>query len=593
MLVTSGNRWVAAASALALVLGLLAFGPVESASARTAHDVTSVVEKRRVDSVPTPRLSWYRCFSRAECTTVKLPVDYDTPRGAKTELALLRLRARDQRRKIGTLFLNPGGPGGSGVFMALDAPYFLSPELLDRFDIVGMDPRGTNFSDQVRCFPGAREAEPVLEALTARPFPYTAAEERSLIRATRAHARACSTTGRPLSLSASTAQVARDLDVLRRAVGDRRLTYLGFSYGSYLGEVYANMFPDRVRSVAIDGVLDPTAWAGTPANRSIPVAKRLKSAEGATRALREIFQRCDAAGKELCSIAGDSARTFEEVAERLKADPLVEVDPFTGEELVLGYAELVGFALGALYSPYGYADIDFITAALLELTGTADRRVADGNDRRAAALRRLVRTVERIEERPQNTLRRSNFKRSNFRRSNFAYPYDNQLDAFSSIACTDSLDAPSLSSFPLRADAADRGAAYFGRAWLWALADCASPTWTGDDEDAYRGSFRRRTVSPVLVVGNYWDPATSYSGAVRAAQLLPNSRLLSSDSWGHTAYGSSGCVTGRVDRYLLAGTLPASGTVCTGDVQPFAEEAAPEELAEPIYVAPLLPVAQP
>ena len=104
---------------------------------------------------------------------------------------------------------------------------------------------------------------------------------------------------------------------------------------------------------------------------------------------------------------------------------------------------------------------------------------------------------------------------------------------------------------------------------------CARKTWTVQDEDAYRGPFNQRTAAPVLVVGNYWDPATNYDDAVSSAALLPNSRLLSSDSWGHTAYGTSACVTGAVDEYLLRGTLPAKGTVCVGDVQPF--QPAPEE----------------
>ncbi|MER7418035.1 alpha/beta hydrolase [Micromonospora peucetia] len=91
------------------------------------------------------------------------------------------------------------------------------------------------------------------------------------------------------------------------------------------------------------------------------------------------------------------------------------------------------------------------------------------------------------------------------------------------------------------------------------------------DEDAYTGPFNRRTSAPVLVVGNYWDPATNYRGAVSSARLLPNSRLLSSDSWGHTAYGTSACATGAIDAYLLRGALPANGKVCVGDLQPFAE----------------------
>ena len=156
-----------------------------------------------------------------------------------------------------------------------------------------------------------------------------------------------------------------------------------------------------------------------------------------------------------------------------------------------------------------------------------------------------------------------------FGRSTLGFPYDNSLDAFQTISCTDSLDSPNLAGYPALAAAAERRAPYFGALWVWNMASCASPSWTVNDEDAYRGPFNRRTAKTVLIVGNYWDPATNYAGAVAASKLMPNSRLLSSDSWGHTAYGTSDCVTNAVDNYLIKGTLPKRGKVCTGSLQPF------------------------
>ena len=131
------------------IAGVLLAGPaVAPAAAATpqppAHDRTTAAEARRVDRVPTPKLDWYACYDYAECATVRLPLDYDNPKGATTEVALLRVKARDQQRKVGSLFLNPGGPGGSGTSIALAAPYFLGDDLLDRFDIVGVDPRGVD-----------------------------------------------------------------------------------------------------------------------------------------------------------------------------------------------------------------------------------------------------------------------------------------------------------------------------------------------------------------------------------------------------------------------------------------------------------------
>jgi pimeloyl-ACP methyl ester carboxylesterase len=139
------------------------------------------------------------------------------------------------------------------------------------------------------------------------------------------------------------------------------------------------------------------------------------------------------------------------------------------------------------------------------------------------------------------------------------------------VSCSDGVSPPDASSGQLiaAAAAADKRAKYFGGYWARHSTACASKTWTARDEDAYRGPFKRRTASPVLVVGSKWDPATNYEGALEAASLLPNSRLLSSDSWGHGSYGTSKCITSAVDTYLLTQVVPARGTVCHGDIQPF------------------------
>ncbi|MDO3703654.1 alpha/beta hydrolase [Micromonospora sp. C28SCA-DRY-2] len=515
-------------------------------------DRTSPAEARRVDRVPTPDLDWYACYDYAECATVRLPLDYDRPNGATTEVALLRVKARDQQNRIGSLFLNPGGPGGSGTDIALAAPYFLSDSLLDRFDVVGVDPRGVAASEQVRCFPSVKDQTRAYAGLNVA-FPWTRAEEQAYVASSEAVGRGCSTTGRPLSGAMSTAEVARDMDVLRRAVGDRKLTFLGFSYGSALGQYYANMFPDRFRALVIDGVLDPQAWVGRGKARGEVQEDRLRSAQGAYRALREIMTRCDAAGADACPLAaGDPMASFELVAQRLRAKPLVIEDPDLGS-VTVSYADFVGATLGALYDPAGYAQVVGLTAELLVLTDP--QAVTAARERARAAVLRLA-----AQARQQRA---------------FDFPYDNSLETFLGVDCTDGYHPADADSWPARAARADRRDPYFGRLWAWATSPCARDTWTVRDEDAYTGPFDRRTGAPVLVVGNYWDPATNYRGAVSSARLLPNSRLLSSDSWGHTAYGTSACATGAIDAYLISGALPARGTVCTGDVQPFADPAPP------------------
>ncbi|RIV34559.1 alpha/beta hydrolase [Micromonospora radicis] len=547
-------RTLAAAGLAGVLLGPMAAVPATAApttiGGATVTHRTSLQERLRVDRVPTPKLDWYKCYDYAECATVDLPLDYDKPKGATTEVAVLRVKARDQKRKIGSLFLNPGGPGGSGTSIALAAPFFLGDDVLDRFDVVGVDPRGVGASDQLRCFKSVKDQTRAYEGLNVA-FPYTKDEEKAYVAASVAVAKACSTTGKPLSGAMSTAEVARDMDVLRRAVGDKKLNYLGFSYGSILGQYYANMFPDRVRALVIDGVLDPTAWFGAGKSGDLLQEDRMRSGQGATKALREILKRCKPAGVDACPLAsGDPVALFDLVAKRLRANPLVFDDPDFGQ-FTFTYADFIGFALGSLYGPYGYYDVAFLTAELLLATDPSAtvkaRQQARGKVARVAV------------ETRQQTRR-------------YDFPYENGLETFLGVDCTDANHPKDAGSWPARAAAADKRDPYFGRVWAWATSPCARDSWTVRDEDRFTGPFNRRTANPVLVVGNYWDPATNYNGAVASAKLLPNSRLLSSDSWGHTAYGTSDCVTGAVDAYLLRLTLPKKGKVCVGDIQPFEDE---------------------
>ena len=562
--------------------------PAQAAPAGQRHDVTSAVERARVDRVPAPELAWRDCTAdwadyeiehSVECAMALLPLDYDRPRGPKVEVALARIKAKDPAHRIGSLFLNPGGPGGSGVEIAVMAPYFLGSGVLDRFDIVGMDPRGIGRSTNVRCFPDvATQAEALSGFMVA--FPYTRAEDRAAVASSKAFGAGCSTTGRPLSASMSTAEVARDLDVLRRAVGDRKLSYLGFSYGSLLGQWYANMFPDRFRALIIDGVIDARVWAGPRRTPSTPLEDRMKSSVADITALREIFRRCEQAGPERCPIAEDPAGTFDLLAERLKKKPLTIDDPDFGE-ITVDYATGIGYVLQVMYMPEGGDIIAELAAELLVLTDPDAAPGGSAEVRRAerALAKRLATTRLRGEVVPEDTEEPA---------------YENGLEASTAVLCTDGNHPRNAEAWPGYARSADRRAKYFGRAWTWWTSPCAKATWTAHDEDAYRGPFDRRTAAPVLVVGNTWDPATPYWGAESVSRLLPNSLLLSNDTWGHCAYGTSACATAAMDAYLISGTLPEKGTVCHGDVQPFESPLTPEPPAstdpgQEGYLPPVVP----
>lgn len=535
---------------------------------------TSATEARRVDRVKTPRPKWFACdpfAPGAKCATVKLPLDYDKPTGPTTDVAVLRLPARDPDRRIGTLFINPGGPGGSGVQMAAAAPGFLGADVLDRFDIMGVDPRGTNYSDNVRCWGNVGAQYDAIEPILTLPFPFERPEVRAYVRASESFGKACSQTGRTLAGSMSTAEVARDMDVLRRMTGDKQLTYLGFSYGSYLGSVYASLFPDRVRAIAIDGVIDPVGWAGTPATSSVPQTQRIRSGEGAAKALNEILVRCRKAGPEFCQLAaaGNPVRTYARIVLKLKAAPVVITDPETGEVVLeLTYPVLTSFLLGDLYSPDGWMFVDWDLSAVLSLLEPpADPGTPEAKRQASARQALLAKAADQAAKERAAAREKQRLGRS----VGWAFPYSNGPEAFQSVLCTDGRNPSRASDWATYATRNDRTAPGFGRLWTWASAPCATSTWTVRDEDTYRGPFTRTTANPVLVVGNYWDPATNYQGAVTTSKLLPNSRLLSSDSWGHTAYGTSECVNTAVERYLLTKKVPAAGTTCIGDAQPFSD----------------------
>jgi pimeloyl-ACP methyl ester carboxylesterase len=347
--------------------------------------------------------------------------------------------------------------------------------------------------------------------------------------------------------------------VMRRAVGDKKLTYLGFSYGSALGQYYANMFPDRFRALAVDGVINPTAWVGSSRTKNVVQDDRLRSADGAYKALMEILKRCQQAGEEYCEFAaGDPVARFATITRRLKAKPLTLALPLIGT-VKLTYADFIGGVLSGLYMPTAGEDVAMIAQAMWVLTST---HPSSASPEVAAAKLSLARRIKAGRD----------------------FPYFNDAEAFSGVMCSDGLHPKNANDWVKFSADADRRAPYFGRLWSWNSAQCARSTWTVRDEDAYRGPFNRRTAATVLVVGSYWDPATNYNDAVSSARLLPNSRLLTSDNFGHTAYGTGACATGVIDKYLLRGTLPAVGTLCHAAAKPFAEPL----LTDPLLTDPLL-----
>jgi pimeloyl-ACP methyl ester carboxylesterase len=508
-------------------------------------------------AAPTGKANWSPCFRSEgpfECATVGVPLDYDKPNGAQISIAMVRLPAAHPQQRIGSLFINPGGPGGSGVDFAVGAGQSLfTQEVRDRFDIVGFDPRGVARSDPLRCFGNSKQWEPYF---TDFAFPITSAEIEEWVAADHYLDDACDPRGSALLDHMSTANVARDMDRLRQAVGDARLTYYGVSYGSFLGQTYANMFPDRFRALVIDGVLDPIAWTtGAPGQQNLPFSTRLRSDQGAQDTLQEFFRLCDVGtlGCPLAGGAGAEAR-YAAIADALRGHPVLITDPSTGESFEYNYSLLISDTLGTLYNSLDWPDFAVFLAGLEDQVNPVElgSRLAAVRGTRA-----LTRSSRELSRTAGGYVTKRGFPK-----------YQNFVENFPAVACADS-DNPGDYQAWVDAGVAADATSYFGREWAWASAICAD--WPGNDADRYLGPFDTRTAEPVLVVGAKWDPATRYQGAVIAHGLLPNSALLTVNSWGHTSLFTSACADSYIARYLIAGTTPATGTECDQDLVPWVD----------------------
>ena len=449
-------------------------------------------------------------------------------------IALARVPAADPAHKVGTVFVNPGGPGGSGVDMIFNGfGDFLGSVLGGRFDIVGFDPRGVGLSEPLRCFE-SEEAEAAF--ITSQPvFPYLAEQKRPFFQSALELTHRC-LDGRPrIAAHMSTADVVRDLDLLRQAVGDARLTYLGFSYGSHIGNTYANLFPDKVRALVIDGVLDPVRWTS---------GRQIESDRVATaREFAEFLRLCDEAAAT-CPLAGPdgAAARYDALAAALRKQPLVFDETFS-----VTYDLLIGVTTSAMYAPEYWAGADGYAALFASLADAAlgvPEAAAKAGRVRAAIRKRLEDAM------PKDA----------------AYP--NGYEAYYGNHCADAEYPGSFSEFRATGAYAEAGS-IFGPLWWWGNASCAS--WPVA-ADRYTGPWTARTSAPVLVVGSLFDGVTAYDGAVASSKLLRGSRLLTYAGWGHTAFGRSACVTEHVLAYLSDGTLPAAGTVCPANPNPFIPE---------------------
>jgi pimeloyl-ACP methyl ester carboxylesterase len=437
---------------------------------------------------------WGRCRGRSpdlECADLEVPLDWSRPDGPTVRLALARRPAGGAR--IGLLVTNPGGPGASGVDF-LDADPF-SGAVGEAFDVVSWDPRGVGSSTSLSCGAG------VADFLALDADPDDPDEQAQLDRAAAAVAAECARTDGDLLAHLATADAALDLEAIRRALGDEPLTYVGFSYGTQIGQAYAERFPTRIRAMVLDGVVDPALGF---------TEFLLQQARGFEAAFDDATAACARAGPRRCGVT-DLARSFDRVKAR------AEVSPIPAGRDRVGPSEVVVAATYVLYLEDGWAEL-----------GPALARAEDGD---ARALLDLAR-----------------------RYYDFGgYP------AYAAVVCTDAPPPAGPDAYRAFADEARRVAPRFGGAVANELLPCA--TWPAP-ADAGPAPVTAAGAPPILVVGTTGDPATPYAGAVAVAERLASGVLLTVEGAGHTAYGSNRCATGAVDRYLIDLRVPPAGTIC-------------------------------
>jgi pimeloyl-ACP methyl ester carboxylesterase len=507
----------------ALLLALVVVSPIAAAAtAWSAH----------AEAAPdVPALSWSDCGDGLECATASVPLDYDEPNGQHITLAVARRPATEPNRRIGSLFVNNGGPGNSVIdFMRTDVTNVLSAEVQARFDIIGMDPRGVGDSTPVRCFVSVAEQQ---EFFAQRvPFPTNADEIRDFTAGSIELGQRCAERNGELLDHLSTANVARDMDLLRRAVGDDQLTYAGYSYGGLLGITYANLFPHDVRAMMLDGLPDPAAFgARGSVARDEPVTLRVDSATATERALGFFLDTCQAAGPDACAFAAPDTRAkYDELLRRVGEAPVTIDTPDGPVEVTRAF--VLDSMRGGLQFPPIWPGIAFLLQITFDATeqapALADQPALDAADEL----------------------------------------YDNGREAFVAVACGETVnpgDPAAWTDFAVRAEARNP---HFGADWAWLSQPCA--TWPAKDHDRYNGPYTHHTANPVLFVNATLDAASNYEQAVATSERLPGSRLLTLDGSAHPAsFVPNTCLTDHITSYLVDQVLPDAGAVCRPEQGPF------------------------
>ena len=505
---------LAAAAAALITAVTLAAGCTSSRAAPKPSQQTHQTQQQpaSLSAYDDQHLAWHACDNGFQCARLLVPFNYQDPNGRRFSLPVIKLPASGPGSRIGALVVNPGGPGGSGVEYAQGARSEFPKTMLARFDIVGFDPRGVNGSQPaLRCTTGP-ELDQYLET---DDMPASTAQLSALVAVSKQYAQRCQQRSGALLPYVGTQNAARDMDVLRAALGERQLTYLGKSYGTFLGAWYAQLFPSRVRALVLDGAVDPATSA---------LADDMTQAQGFQTAFRSFAAWCLAGTgcpfQPGTSVSAAVARTGTLIA-GASTTPLAN---HLGDDQVVDGAMLVNGIAAALYSKGTWNDLKIaLTSAF----------AGDGTE--------LLELANYLLERNSNGT------------------YSDLADADTAISCLDRPYPHTLSQYETAAKTAAKAAPLFGSAIVWGSLTCAY--WP---VPAYPlPKIRAAGANPILVVGTLRDPATPYRQAQALAADLASGVLLGWNGDGHTAYGEgSSCVDSIVNNYLISLKVPRSGTVC-------------------------------
>ena len=454
-------------------------------------------------------LTWESCRGSFECATLTVPIDYQDPSGETIELALLKDPADDPGQRVGSLVVNPGGPGAPGTSYAENSSFAFRQELRSDFDIVGFDPRGTGESDPVDCI-----SDSDLDAFVAAdPDPDTPEEGQQLQQSYESFYEGCMQNSDSLINHVTTVEAARDMDVLRAALGQSQMLYFGASYGTKLGATYADLFPDKVGRMVLDGAVDLSIDS-----RQLS----LEQAGGFEVALRSYVQNCVDEGD--CFL-GDTVDDGLGTIQDLIADVDEESLP-TQMERPLDVGNAFYGLVAPLYNREYWSILDQALEMALDGDGTLLLRLSDAYESR---------------------------------NDDGTYS-DNSAEAILSINCLDDPYSITADEVPDQIPAFEEASPTFGAVFAWGLVGChgvqAKATETDDEIDG-------AGAAPIVVVGTTRDPATPYQWAVHLADQLESGVLVSRDGDGHTGYNSGNdCVDEAVEGYLVEGTVPQDGLEC-------------------------------